>query len=159
MSNPLFDTYCRVFKEMDVKDTKKALAKDDLLHEEIGYFPAGGKLTILPVGVLMERFTPCTKARLIQVVSFPGGPPGQQQWYSGTLLTYLLDRILWKRHMKVIEMGNTWRKSDKFGDEKRKRELSKNKKRLKKLARKQGSVQVAEENYTDDYENQYEEDN
>ena len=52
-------------------------------------------------------------------------------------------------------MGNTWRKSDKFGDEKRKRELQKNKKRLKKLARKHGGLQVSDEDYNDDYESQY----
>ncbi len=52
-------------------------------------------------------------------------------------------------------MGNTWRKSDKFGAQKRERELRKNRKRMKKLAKKHGSTQLSDEEYTDDYENQY----
>ena len=105
MSSPMFDCYCRVFNESDIAYTRDVLNRYGYLQEEIGYFPAGGKLTYMPIDVLMSRFTPCTKVRLIHIVSFIGGPPGQLNWYSGTLLTYLLDRILWKRHKKVIEDG------------------------------------------------------
>lgn len=51
-------------------------------------------------------------------------------------------------------MGNTWRKSDTFRDEKHKRELRKNLKRMHKLAKKHGVAQVDEE-YQDDYESHY----
>jgi hypothetical protein len=105
MSNLMFETYCRVFNDTDIVEARRTLGDYDLLHEEVGYFCAGGKLTRMPVDVLMSRFTPCTKVRLVHIISFIGGPPGQQRWYSGTLLTYLLDRILWKRHMRVIENG------------------------------------------------------
>jgi len=52
-------------------------------------------------------------------------------------------------------MGNTWRKSDKFGSQKRERENRKNRKRMKKLAKKHGCLQTVEEDYNEDYESQY----
>ena len=55
-------------------------------------------------------------------------------------------------------MGNTWRKTDTFRDKKHQREVQKNRKRMKKLAKKHGATQVSDVDYQDDYESHYGED-
>lgn len=98
-------TYYRVLQDSTIAEARMSLNLHSCLGDEVNYHPAGGTTTHLSVAVLMGRFTPCTKLRLIHKVSFVGGPPGQQQWHDGTLLTYLLDRILCKRYLRVTEDG------------------------------------------------------
>ena len=100
-----FDQYCSAFREINVAEVRTILELRGLLHERVWFYSPIKELTAMPVEELLERFTSCSKAKHIHVVTFQGGPPGDHRHFSGTLLTYVLDRLLWKRCMRVITDG------------------------------------------------------
>ena len=52
--------------------------------------------TLVSINQLYEIFDSEFPAAGIKPLLFCGGPPGRSQWYTGNLLTLLIDRILYK---------------------------------------------------------------
>ena len=50
--------------------------------------------------IIISKFPTDTLARSIGPISFYGGPPNNRQWYRGSLLSFVLDGVFFRRVTK-----------------------------------------------------------
>jgi len=67
----------------------------------LAYHPGEEKITITTAPEYCAKINPAYLASSVGPIQFLGGPPGRENWTDGTLLTFVMDKVMYRDAMRA----------------------------------------------------------
>lgn len=89
--------YYKSFSTLTFKGAMRILEKNGNMNAEIYYSGEDKIPTSMTLNDLKAIYVDWCLAKDIGPLTFVAGPPGQLNWFDGSLLTLVLDNIFWRK--------------------------------------------------------------